>query len=36
MELDSKGRCSKKSEDGLKITFDIPPIGYLLFADLKF
>ena len=31
MEWDSKGRFSKKGEDGLKITFDVPPIRRIIF-----
>lgn len=31
MERDSKGRFSKKGEDGLKIIFDVPPIRRIIF-----
>ena len=31
MERDSKGRFSKKGEDGLKLLFDVPPIRRIIF-----
>ena len=30
MELDSKGRFSKKGDDGFKIAFNIPPIKRII------
>ena len=36
MERDSRGRFSKKTEEGFKIIFDIPPIKRIIIWALLF